>query len=334
MTKRSALAALFIFLCIGIAVILVNKTNGRHHDRVSLRLQWIHQAQFAGFYVAKMKGFYADADIDLTIKSGGIGFNVPTLISRERDDFGLWVADQVFTAFDREKMPIRVIGTVYDRSLACFMVNASSHIYTPADFAAKRVGILHGFDTETIFNELITRFQVDPTTIKEYEVGYNLLPFLHGDVDIWPAYIINEPLAAEENGLKIRILDPASFGVRFYSDTLIVNEATLRNRRDLVLRFLESSERGWRYALSHPAEAVDMVLRFDPSLKRKHETEMLNALAPYIKNTDPLFGMSPEVWQAMGDVLQRQHQISDPNSYRRLCDFKVSDDAHTKYHNQ
>ena len=40
-------------------------------DKVTLQLKWVTQAQFAGYFVAKDKGFYKDAGIDIVIKPGG-----------------------------------------------------------------------------------------------------------------------------------------------------------------------------------------------------------------------------------------------------------------------
>lgn len=327
---KSAAVAFSFFVLVAFAVVFVNKATHHHErfDNVSLRLQWIHQAQFAGFYVAKEKGFYEKRGVHLTIRSGGIGFNAPLLVAQEKDDFGIWVADQVLAASAKEGMPIRAIGTVYNKSLACFMVRDQSGILTPADFAGKTVGIYHGFDTETIFQELIARFHVNASKVKQYTAAYNMSPFLDGQVDVWPSYVINEPLAAEENGVKVRVLTPDAFGIRYYSDTLIVNERILREKRDLVIRFLEASEEGWRYALSNIDEAVDLVLKYDSSLKRDHEKRMLLALVPYLNSNDPLFGMDPNVWQSMSEILLRQGAINDVSSFKTLCDFSVADEAH------
>jgi NitT/TauT family transport system substrate-binding protein len=323
----------FIFITFAVSVLIFNSCTKRHEtplDKASLRLQWIHQAQFAGFYVAKEKGFYAEQNIDLTIRSGGVGFNAPIMVSQEQEDFGIWVGDQVLVAFDKQQMPIRAIGTVFNRSVACFMVREDSGINTPKDFEGKTVGLYAGFDTETIYKELLQRFNVDRRKIKEYPAAYNLAPFFDKQVDVWPSYAINEPLAAEENGVKVKLLTPDQFGIKYYSDTLIVNERTLRERRPLVERFLEASEKGWRYALKHPDEAIDIVLKYDPTLKRDHEMRMFNDMAKYLNATDPIFRMSPEIWQGMAEVLKRQDAINQIDSFQRLCDFQVAVDAHNK----
>lgn len=327
--RTAALVAFFAFLLVGSFVFLRNRTTRKYEqiDTASLRLQWVHQAQFAGFYVAKEKGFYQQRRINLQIGAGGQDFNVPLLVAQRREDFGLWVGDHVLEARDKQ-MPIRAIGTVFNRSLACFMVKQGSPIFTPKDFEGKVVGVYFGFDTETIYRDLITRFHVNHLTIKEYPAAYTIVPFLQGAVDVWPSYVINEPLAARESGQQVRLLKPEDYGIRYYSDTLIVNETTLRDKRDLVMRFLEASEKGWRYALSHPDEAINIVLKYDPSLKEGHERQMLSALAPYINATEPLFAMDPETWKAMGEVLQRQGAIRDVNVFQGLCDFRIAAEAH------
>lgn len=333
-TRTSFALSVLLSILIAAPLLMFNSCNQRHSevDKATLRLQWIHQAQFAGFYVAREKGFYKERNIDLDIHQGGTQYNVPTLVAEEREDFGIWVGDQVLASFDKNKLPVRAIGTVFNRSLACFMVRADSDIRTPSDFRGKTVGIYPGFDTETIYVELMKRFGVDRAQVKEYPANYTIVPFLEGKVDVWPSYVINEPIDAADHGVNVRILPPDSFGIKYYSDTLIVNEKTLRERRHLVVRFLEASEKGWRYALSHPDEAIDIVLKYDPSLKREHEKKMLEAMAPYLNATDPLFKMSPEVWKSMSDILQAQGAVTSADSYTRLCDFQVADEAHKGLH--
>lgn len=332
--KRLVFLSVLVFAGIGAIVYGFNRLSHRHDllQKVSLRLQWIHQSQFAGFYVAKEKGFYARRGIDLSIHSGGLGFNAPLLVANKQDDFGIWVADQVLTGFDKQHLPIRAIGTVYNRSLAGFMVRAESTILTPNDFVGKTVGIYHGFDTETLYQELLSRFHVDRSRIIEYPAAYNIQPFIQRQVDVWPSYVINEPLTAEENGMAVRVLTPDQFSIHYYSDTIIVHDDTLREKRDLVERFLEASEEGWREALSHPDDAVGIVLRYDPSLKPAHETRMLAALTPYLNSGDPLFRMNSGTWESMGQILKRQGGINDASSFKRLCDFEVATDAHKDYH--
>jgi NitT/TauT family transport system substrate-binding protein len=331
--KRSATLSFVFTAFVTLSVVGVNSCAQRHEpmEHVSLRLQWTHQAQFAGFYVAKEHGFYKARGLDVTIGAGGIGFNVPALVATEKEDFGIWMGDQVLLAFDQQKLPIKAIGTVFKRSLACFMVKADSGIESPKDFRGKRIGVYPGFDTETIYHELLRRYGVPQDQVTNYPAAYTLVPFIAGQVDVWPSYVINEPIVAQEQKVPVRLLDPATFGINYYSDTIIVNERTLRERESTVKRFLEASEEGWRYALSHPEEAVDIVTKYDPSLDKHHQAEMLRAEAEYLNTTDPLFEMKPATWQSMATILSQQQAISDPQSYTRLCDFTVAGKAHQSH---
>ena len=96
----------------------------------------------------------------------------------------------------------------------------------------------YGYDTETIYLALLKKYNVDRSKIKETALQYDLGRFLRGDVDVWPSYVINQPLAAKEAGVDVRLLTPDEFGIRYYSDSIIVSDATLQNHRDRVARFL------------------------------------------------------------------------------------------------
>src|SRR5918994_1718112 len=70
-------------------------------DKVTLRLKWLHQAQFAGFYTADQKGFYEKNGIDVTINPGGVDFPAVQMVASGSEHFGVTGADQILIA--REK---------------------------------------------------------------------------------------------------------------------------------------------------------------------------------------------------------------------------------------
>jgi len=291
-------------------------------EKVSLRLQWLNQAQFAGFYMAKEKGYYQDEGLDVTINPGGQDYNAATLVASGSDDFGIWTADQVLLAASRG-VPIRAVGVVFDRSLAAFMVKKSSGIKTPKDFEGKTVGIYYGYDTETIYLHLLKQFNVDRSKIKETALQYDLTPFLHGDVDVWPAYVINQPITARLAGVDVNLLTPEQFGISYYSDTIIVSEKTLKERHDTVVKFLKATERGWEYAINHRDETIDVVMKKDPHLDRKQQSAMLDVVADYL-NKKPMFTMDFAVWNSIASLLLEQGLLKQPTKLDEVVDFKIA----------
>ena len=99
--QRPLVALSIVFICIlcavGLGLLIRQRIQSASTglERVSLRLQWLHQAQFAGFYVAEAKGFYRDEGLDVDIQPGGQDFNAATLVAAGSNDFGIWTADQV-----------------------------------------------------------------------------------------------------------------------------------------------------------------------------------------------------------------------------------------------
>jgi ABC-type nitrate/sulfonate/bicarbonate transport system substrate-binding protein len=268
----------------------------------------------------------------LAIKSGGPGIKTLDLVSQKKDTFGTWVGDQVLSVSERYRLPIRAVGTTFYKSLACFMVRDTSDIISPRDLKGNVVGVYYGFDTETILNELLRQAGLTQNDIKVVQANYNLAPFISGKVDAWPSYVINEPIDIQRYHIPVRLLRPDAFNIKYYSDTIVVHDDTLRNNRDLVMRFLSASQRGWRAALADPEEAVRDTLAFDPTLKAEDQRKMLEAEVPYINSSNPMFQMSEQVWQSMAETLHRQGAVQDLASYKNIVDFQVAADAETKYH--
>src|SRR6202051_1838988 len=109
-------------------------------DKLTLQLKWVTQAQFAGYYVAKDKGFYKDAGLDVTIKAGGPDINPSQVIAGGGADVIVdWMPSALAT---REKgVPIVNISQVFQRSGMELTCRKDSGIKTPADFKGKTLGV-------------------------------------------------------------------------------------------------------------------------------------------------------------------------------------------------
>jgi NitT/TauT family transport system substrate-binding protein len=321
----------------------------RHVDVIDLYLQWFDQAQFAGFYVATSKGFYDDANLEVRIKArpreGKEEWNVPKKISdsTDRDNqpkaIGVWTGDQVLRQYVKDDLQIAAVGTVFNRSLACFMVLDDSGIFSPKDFGGKRVGVYKGYDTEIIYNWLTERYPPSsPVTVEFVDPSWNYLEMLRAHaIDVWPSYAINEPLLAASADLKVRLIYPDYYDLPYYSDTIIVNRSTLTNQPNMISRFLEASERGWRYALENQGEAVQIIINADRKNLapiEKQQKEMLAKLAFYVSTTNPIFEMNDLTWKSMAAILKAQNLVTNDKTYSGLIDLRIARDAHQRFHEE
>src|ERR1700726_4670276 len=112
-------------------------------DPVTIQLKWVSQAQFAGYFVAKDKGFYKDAGLDVTIKPGGPDVAPPQVIAGGGADV---VVDWMPSALaSREKgVPLVNVSQTFKKSGLMLTCRADSGIKKPTDFKGKTIGIWYG----------------------------------------------------------------------------------------------------------------------------------------------------------------------------------------------
>ncbi len=107
---------------------------------VTLQLQWVTQAQFAGYYVARDKGWYEEEGLDVTIKAGG-----PTVVTFDEvasgtAEFGTALLSEVAAAVDRGQ-PVISIAQIQQMNGLLLIAKKSSGIKRPADLIGKRIGL-------------------------------------------------------------------------------------------------------------------------------------------------------------------------------------------------
>jgi ABC-type nitrate/sulfonate/bicarbonate transport system substrate-binding protein len=290
-----------------LVLMMISCSAKKDYDKITLRLKWIHQGQFAGFYVAKNKGFYDAQNIDLEIRAGGQNLNAIKLVAAGSDTFGVWGADQLIIA-KAKNIPIKVIAVIYPISPVCFTSLKDSKIKTPKDFIGKRIGVQYGTNVETEYVSMLKKLNIDRTLMDEIPVQFNFQQLLEGKVDVWPSYVINEPILAYEKGFEVNVISPSEYGVKMYADTLFASEDILKNNPDLVYRFLKATIKGWVYSLEHPKEAAEAVLAYDGKLDMDHELRMIKAATPLVKpsNEYKIGWMKKDIWSEMKRELLEQ----------------------------
>ena len=130
-------------LAAGLACGVTLASGANAADKVTIQLKWVTQAQFAGYYVAKAKGFYKDADLDVTINPGGPDVAPPQVIAGGGADV---VVDWMPSALaSREKgVPLVNISQTFKKSGLELTCRADTGIKKPADFKGKTIGIWYG----------------------------------------------------------------------------------------------------------------------------------------------------------------------------------------------
>ncbi|OED43375.1 nitrate ABC transporter substrate-binding protein [Chromatiales bacterium (ex Bugula neritina AB1)] len=264
-------------------------------DDFTLQLKWVTQAQFAGYYVAKDKGFYDDENLDVTIKPGGPDIAPPQVIAGGGADV---VVDWMPSALaSREKGVALVnIAQPFKRSGMMLTCRKETGITSPDDFADKTLGVWY-FGNEYPFLSWMSKLGLATdgsaggvTVLKQ---GFNVDPILQKQADCVSTMTYNEYWQIIDAGLpaeELLVFKYEEQGVSTMEDGLYVLEKNLEDEAfvDKAARFVRASMKGWNYARENPDEAADIVLENDASgaQTEKHQRRMMGEINKLTAGSD------------------------------------------------
>lgn len=255
-------------------------------DDVTIQLKWVTQAQFAGYYVAQDKGFYKEADLNVTIKPGGPDIAPPQVIAGGGADV---VVDWMPSALaSREKGVALVnIAQPFKRSGMMLTCRKDSGITSPEDFKGRTLGVWF-FGNEYPFLSWMSALGISTeggdgvTVLKQ---GFNVDPLLQKQADCISTMTYNEYWQVIDAGIMPEDLIVFKYeeqGVSTMEDGLYVLEKNLSDDAfvDKMARFVAASMKGWEYARENVNEAADIVLENDASgaQTEKHQRRMMGEI--------------------------------------------------------
>lgn len=311
--KSTALLAAALAIVVGTE----HNCGAQAAQPVTVQLKWTHQAQFAGFYLARDSGYYADQGLDVRFLEGGRDVDgIASLVSGTAD-FGVLAPESIIIGRSGG-IPLTAIAAIYRRSAVVFLSLPGSGIVRPRDFLGRTVAAAGGSGVLEFQIQLKAMLKVlglnaSRITLTDYDIQYT--DFLSGRVDITPAYITGGLIKIRRQGVKPTIIWPGDYRVRFYSDTLAATESVIRSKPDLVTRFLKATLKGWTEAVGDPDTAVDHVMNYAPGQERELQAAMMEALLPLVHTGEDAVGwMTVDDWRHMHSVLADQELVSCPES--------------------
>jgi signal transduction histidine kinase/ABC-type nitrate/sulfonate/bicarbonate transport system substrate-binding protein/DNA-binding NarL/FixJ family response regulator len=254
---------LLIFFQLSIAEVTSENLNRdwssiSNPESITLQLRWTHQFQFAGYYAAIEKGFYHDAGLNVTVKERTPEQDIIAEVISGRAQYGISRSRLVMDRIDG--LPVVVIACIFQHSSSVLLSLKSSGIRTPHDLIGRKVMLLPGDKAEIMAMFLQEGIRKEQIRILKHSWNYSDL--IDGKTDAISAYFPdNSYFYHQKNNISINIIDPKSYGVDFYGDSLFTTEDEVRFHPDRVRRFREASLLGWEYALKHPEEIVDLILK-------------------------------------------------------------------------
>ena len=305
-------------LCAVVFLVAVGcREAGPPLDEVTVQFLWYHSAQFAGFYAAEQNGYYAEEGLDVTLVPIPEGDAIAP-VADGTADFGIGPGVGLVSARARGE-PVVAIACIYRRYPLVFMTLASSGITRPHDFPGHTIRELFPGSSAIVFPAMMSRLGLDPDSVREVDVGFDIEAFLAREADIWPTYLTTGVAEARSAGNEVNVILPEDYGLHLYGDTLFTSDRLIRENPDLVLRFVRATLRGWRWAVENAKEAGRLSLEYDPTLDAEHQVAQMEASLPLIHTGEDQIGwMRAEVWQTTHDILREQGVRAGPVDIDRI----------------
>jgi NitT/TauT family transport system substrate-binding protein len=306
--KQTILVMLFLIIIILTAC--GQKENEPPPDEIIVQLKWVHQAQFAGFYVAQEQGYYAEENLQVTFLEGGPGIDHIKSVTDGQADFGAGTAAEMIVSRSHGKTAV-AIAAIFRRSPAVFVSMADSGIDSPDDFLG-RVAAIGGTASEIEFQAMLTRLGMDVDQIEIVPTIYDYSTFYAGEVDIVQVFSTGGLIRIRQAGYEVNLIWPDDYGIHMYADTLITTDEMITQNPELVVRFLRATLRGWRKAIENTDAAVDATMEYALEADRELQTTMMIANIPLIHTGQDQIGwMRPDIWEGMHEMLLEQGLLDD-----------------------
>lgn len=283
---------------------------------VKLQLQWVTQAQFAGYYAAVEQGFYTDEGLSVEILQGAVEIVPQQVVASGDAQFGIaWVPKML--ASREQGADLVNIGQIFQRSGTLQVAWADSGIETVADWAGKRVGTW-GFGNEWEVYAALRMNGIDPddpsqVTIVQQPFDMSLL--LNREIDVAQAENYNEyaQLLEAINPETGELYTPEDFTVFDYNDVgtamlqdhIFVEESWLaeEGNEEIAVKFLRGSFMGWMYCRDNPDSCVQTVLDNGSALGESHMTWQMNEINNLIWPSPGGIGMMDDaLYQQTADI--------------------------------
>ncbi len=244
-------------------------------SRVSIQLKRIADFRFAGYYIAKKKGFYEDAGLDVTILPSNNDIPISSTSTEEDADF--FIGDSSLLVDYNAGRPVVALGALFQTSSLAAISLFDKRIGSPSNFAYNTI-LINDKISEWTIKALAKKSGVSFESINRISGLHKIPNLLSGKTDVILGCQISTPYILDLAGSNYRIIDPKDYGLEFYDDILYTKKQFLVNNPETVKKFLEATWKGWDYAFANVDETISIIhsprisvdhLRYEASSMRK-----------------------------------------------------------------
>jgi len=230
-------------------------TQSANLKAVSLQLEWKHQFEFAGFYAAKEQGYYADVGLEVDIKEYRSGIDIMDDVLKGKTTYALSSSQLIMERLSGK--PVVLLASYLKQNALVFLTKPE--ITSVSQFKNKKI---MATENELKMTSLAVQLAENNIKLDDFERiphSFSIDEFVNGEVDVMTAFISNQPFLLKEANKAFNIINPLDQGIYAYDIELFTSEYEAIKNVKQTQDFIDASNKGWAYALSHQEVLVELI---------------------------------------------------------------------------
>jgi diguanylate cyclase (GGDEF)-like protein len=225
-------------------------------EKVSVQLDWKYQFEFAGFIAAKEKGFYEEVNLDVELREYHPNIDTVNDVLNGISTYGIYHSS-IFIE-DKKIKPIVILATYLQKSPLIFI--AQKGITQPTQMIHKTI---MGTKNELKYSALglmLEYYHINKTNATIVEHTFDLNDFIQKRVDVMSAFRSNQLFELKQQNIEYEIIEPFDFGFNMSAGNLFTSKEEAINHTKRTQAFIQASNKGWKYAIEHSEEIIDILI--------------------------------------------------------------------------
>jgi NitT/TauT family transport system substrate-binding protein len=306
---------------VGAFALIAATWDVRAADQITIQLDFTYiRGNYAPFFIARDKGMFKEQDIQVTdIRMGRGSADTSQRVAQGTSEFGFADLPTVMVVRSQGAPVVAIAAVNVISPLAMLTLRDRAPLKKPKDLEGLSIAVTPALSTYYFFRAFAAANGVDLSKVTEVSATPPYEPLvLAGRVTALPGYIDAEIpiLAAHAGGIdKLDILRGEDYGYKAFGTGVITNDRTLRDKPQLIERFMRAYLKAFRHTIDNPNDAVDLLMKVDPKLDRQILLAQLDADIKYTftNQTTEQCGlgyMDPKRWESTREVLVSQKVIA------------------------
>ncbi len=226
-------------------------------ENIYLQPKWKNSFQFAGYYMAKERGFYKQAGLNVNILNFKNNINIVDKVLNNKNTYG--ISDSALFYWILKGKKVKLLMPILKKSPLA-LLSTDMSVKTLQDIQNKNIIM----DKNTLKNPSIIAMlkskNIDMDKLNISKESYSIKDLLTKK-EIFAIYTTDELYYLKQRGIKYRLFKPEYYGFDFYGDILFTSQKELKEHPKRVKNFIKATKKGWAYAFSHIDETIKIILK-------------------------------------------------------------------------